>query len=58
MSDAIDFVNSVKDGDTVKAKKQFDTLISSKIGEILDAKKIEVAAGIMDPQKQEIPDKE
>ncbi len=58
MSDAIDFINSIKDDDTVNANRQFNTLISSKIGEILDAKKIEVAAGMMNQKKQEIPDKE
>lgn len=41
-------VNNVKNGENVKAQKDFDNLMAQKITDALDAKKIELASTMQD----------
>ena len=51
-----DLVDTIKTGDNVKANKAFNEVMSSKIKDALDAKKIDVASsmGREDPDEIEI----
>ena len=40
----IELIDNVKSGDNVAAKKGFDTLMSQKLTDALNAKKIEIAS--------------
>ena len=42
----IDLIDNVKNGDNVKAGKQFDGIMSQKLQAALDAKKIEIASNL------------
>lgn len=46
-------VNHLKDGDNVKAKKEFDSILGQKITDALDAKKIELASTLIQRNKEE-----
>lgn len=46
-------VNHLKDGDNVKANKEFDGVIGQKISDALDAKKIELASTLIQRNKEE-----
>ena len=41
-------IDNIKNGENVKAGKDFDALMSSKITDALDAKKIELASTLQD----------
>lgn len=41
-------INNVKNGENVKAQKDFDNLMAQKITDALDAKKIELASTMQD----------
>jgi len=46
-------VNHLKDGDNVKANKEFEGVIGQKISDALDAKKIELASTLIQRNKEE-----
>tara|TARA_B100000902_G_scaffold310336_1_gene299919 strand:- start:308 stop:472 length:165 start_codon:yes stop_codon:yes gene_type:complete len=46
-------INHLKDGDNVKANKEFDGVISQKVSDALDAKKIELASTLIQRNKEE-----
>jgi len=46
-------VNHLKDGDNVKANKEFDSILGQKITDALDAKKIELASTLIQRNKEE-----
>ncbi len=41
-------IDNIKNGENVKAKKDFDALMAGKITDALDAKKIELASTLQD----------
>jgi len=43
-----DIIKQVNDGDNVNANKSFDTVMSTKLKDALDAKKIELASSMID----------
>ena len=42
----IDLIDNVKNGDNIKAGKQFDGVIAQKLQAAMDAKKIEIASSM------------
>ena len=42
-----DLIQNLNDGDNVKANKQFNTIMADKMTAALDAKKIEIASGMV-----------
>lgn len=42
-----DIINSAKDGDNVNAGKAFNSVMADKLQAALDAKKIEIASGMI-----------
>ncbi len=46
-------VNHLKDGDNVKANKEFEGVIGQKVSDALDAKKIELASTLIQRNKEE-----
>ena len=46
-------VNHLKDGDNVKANKEFEGVLGQKISDALDAKKIELASTLIQRNKEE-----
>ena len=42
-----DLIQNLNDGDNVKANKEFNTLMADKMAAALDAKKIEIASGMV-----------
>jgi hypothetical protein len=42
-----DLIQNLNDGDNVKANKEFNTLMADKMAAALDAKKIEIASGMI-----------
>jgi len=42
-----DLMQNLKDGDNVKANKEFEGLMADKMTAALDAKKIEIASGLV-----------
>jgi len=42
-----DLILNIKDGNNVKASKQFNTVMADKMTAALDAKKIEIASGMI-----------
>ena len=54
-----DLILNVKDGNNVNASKQFNTVMADKMTAALDAKKIEIASGmIASKAKEEQPEEE
>ena len=54
MSETIkDIIARLKDGDNVNAKKRFDTAMADKMQDSLDAKKIEIASGMIQKKVEE-----
>ena len=43
-----DIIKQVNNGDNVNANKSFDTVMSTKLKDALDAKKIELASSMID----------
>ena len=46
-------VNHLKDGDNVKANKEFEGVLGQKITDALDAKKVELASTLIQRNKEE-----
>lgn len=42
-----DLIKNLKDGDNVKANKEFEGIMADKISASLDAKKVEIASGLV-----------
>jgi hypothetical protein len=42
-----ELIKNLNDGDNVKANKEFNTLMADKMAAALDAKKIEIASGMV-----------
>ena len=42
-----ELIKNLNDGDNVKASKQFNTVMADKMAAALDAKKIEIASGMV-----------
>ena len=42
-----ELIQNLNDGDNVKANKEFNTLMADKMAAALDAKKIEIASGMI-----------
>jgi hypothetical protein len=42
-----ELIQNLNDGDNVKANKEFNTLMADKMAAALDAKKIEIASGMV-----------
>jgi len=42
-----ELIQKLNDGDNVKANKEFNTLMADKMAAALDAKKIEIASGMI-----------
>ena len=47
-------INNLKDGDNVAASKAFNAVMQDKLSTALDAKKIEIASGLIQRKKEEI----
>lgn len=47
-----DLIKNLKDGDNVKANKEFEGIMADKMTAALDARKIEIASGLVQ-RKQE-----
>ena len=53
-----DLIQNLNDGDNVKANKEFNTLMADKMAAALDAKKIEIASGMVQRKAAETENKE
>ena len=51
-----DLIKNLNDGDNVNAGKQFNTVMADKMAAALDAKKIEIASGMI--QRKEVEQQE
>jgi|TARA_B100000035_G_C21001456_1_gene555129 hypothetical protein len=51
-----ELIQNLNDGDNVKANKQFKTVMADKLSAALDAKKIEIASGMI--QRNEVESEE
>ena len=46
-------IQNLKDGDNVKASKEFEAIMADKITDALDAEKINLASTLVDRKKEE-----
>lgn len=46
-------INDIKDGNNVQANKTFDNVIADKVTAALDARKIEIASGLVQRKQAE-----
>jgi len=53
-----DLITNLKDGDNVNASKQFNTIMADKMAAALDAKKIEIASGMIQRKEAESQEEE
>ena len=53
-----DLILNIKDGNNVKANKQFNTVMADKMTAALDAKKIEIASGMIQRKAEEQQEEE
>jgi hypothetical protein len=53
MTDVNELISDLNNGDTVKANKQFNTIMADKMTTALDAKKIEIASGMVQRKAEE-----
>jgi hypothetical protein len=53
-----DLITNLKDGDNVNASKQFNTVMADKMAAALDAKKIEIASGMIQRKEAEKQEEE
>jgi len=53
MTDVNELISDLNDGNTVKANKQFNTIMADKMTTALDAKKIEIASGMVQRKAEE-----
>ena len=53
-----ELIQNLKDGNNVGASKQFNTVMADKMTAALDAKKIEIASGMVQRKAQEKQEEE
>ena len=53
-----ELITNLKDGDNVGASKQFNTVMADKMTAALDAKKIEIASGMVQRKAEEKQEEE
>tara|TARA_Y100000114_G_C11591866_1_gene246158 strand:+ start:384 stop:557 length:174 start_codon:yes stop_codon:yes gene_type:complete len=53
-----DLIQNLKDGNNVGANKQFNTVMADKMTAALDAKKIEIASGMIQRKAEEKQEEE
>jgi hypothetical protein len=53
MTDVNELIANLNDGNNVAANKQFNTIIADKMTAALDAKKIEIASGMVQRKAEE-----
>lgn len=53
-----DLIQNLKDGDNVKANKEFEGIMADKMTAALDAKKIEIASGLIQRKAAEKQEEE
>ena len=53
-----DLILNIKDGNNVNANKQFNTVMADKMTAALDAKKIEIASGMIQRKAEEQQEEE
>ena len=53
MTDVNELISDLNNGDTVKANKQFNTIMADKMTTALDARKIEIASGMVQRKAEE-----
>jgi len=53
-----DLILNIKDGNNVKASKQFNTVMADKMTAALDAKKIEIASSMIQRKAEEQQEEE
>jgi len=53
MTDVNELISDLNNGNTVKANKQFNTIMADKMTTALDAKKIEIASGMVQRKAEE-----
>jgi len=53
-----ELIQNLKDGNNVGANKQFNTVMADKMTAALDAKKIEIASGMVQRKAQEKQEEE
>ena len=53
-----DLILNIKDGNNVGANKQFNTVMADKMTAALDAKKIEIASGMIQRKAEEKQEEE
>ena len=53
-----DLIKNLNDGDNVNASKQFNTVMADKMAAALDAKKIEIASGMIQRKEAEQQEEE
>jgi hypothetical protein len=53
MTDVNELIANLNDGNNVAANKQFNTIIADKMTAALDAKKIEIASGMIQRKAEE-----
>ena len=53
-----ELIKNLNDGDNVKASKQFNTVMADKMTAALDAKKIEIASGMVQRKAEEQQEEE
>lgn len=53
-----DLILNIKDGNNVGANKQFNTVMADKMTAALDAKKIEIASGMIQRKAEEQQEEE
>ena len=53
-----ELIKNLNDGDNVNASKQFNTVMADKMAAALDAKKIEIASGMIQRKEAEQQEEE
>ena len=53
-----ELIKNLNDGDNVNANKQFNTVMADKMAAALDAKKIEIASGMIQRKEAEKQEEE
>ena len=53
MTQVSELIKNLNDGDNVSASKQFNTIMADKMTAALDAKKIEIASGMVQRKAEE-----
>jgi hypothetical protein len=53
MTDVNELISDLNDGDNVSANRKFNTIMADKMTAALDAKKIEIASGMVQRKAEE-----